>query len=99
MRIEQLGHVRIDDYAWMKDENWQRGLRDPGALRPDIAEHLRAENAHTAALLRPTEALQATILGEMAGRLKPDEMSPPLPDGPRRWACRRRATRRRRSRS
>ena len=82
MRIEQLGHVRIDDYAWMKDENWQRVLRDPAALRPDIAEHLRAENAYTASMLRATEALQATILGEMAGRLKPDEMSPPLPDGP-----------------
>ena len=82
VRIEQLGHVRIDDYAWMKDENWQRVLRDPSALRADIAEHLRAENAHTASMLRPTEALQATILGEMAGRLKPDEMSPPLPDGP-----------------
>ena len=28
-RIEQLGRVRTDDYAWMKDENWQRVLRDP----------------------------------------------------------------------
>ncbi len=82
LRIEQLGQVRIDDYAWMKDENWQRVLRDPAVLRPDIAEHLRAENAYTASMLRSTEALQATILGEMAGRLKPDEMSPPLPDGP-----------------
>jgi oligopeptidase B len=81
LRIEQLGHVRIDDYAWMKDENWQRVLRDPAALRADIAEHLRAENAYSAAVLRPTEALQATILAEMKGRLKPDEMSPPLPDG------------------
>jgi oligopeptidase B len=22
-RIEQLGRVRVDDYAWMKDDNWQ----------------------------------------------------------------------------
>ena len=82
VRIEQLGHVRTDDYAWMKDENWQRVLRDPSALREDIAAHLRAENAYTAGMLQPTETLQAAILAEMKGRLKPDEMSPPLPDGP-----------------
>ena len=28
-RIEQLGRVRVDDYAWMKDDNWQQVLRDP----------------------------------------------------------------------
>jgi hypothetical protein len=28
-RIEQLGRVRVDDYAWMKDDNWQAVLRDP----------------------------------------------------------------------
>ena len=27
--IEQLGRVRLDDYAWMKDDNWQAVLRDP----------------------------------------------------------------------
>jgi oligopeptidase B len=27
--IEQLGRVRVDDYAWMKDDNWQKVLRDP----------------------------------------------------------------------
>ncbi len=81
VRIEQLGRVRIDEYAWMKDANWQRVLRDPSILREDIAAHLRAENAYTASVLAPTEALQATLLAEMKGRLKPDEMSPPLPDG------------------
>ncbi len=82
MQIEQLGRRRTDEYAWMKDADWQRVLRDPSALRQDIAEHLRRENAYAAELLRPTEALQATILDEMKARLKPDEMSPPLPDGP-----------------
>ena len=82
VRIEQLGRVRTDDYAWMKDERWQLVLRDPSVLRSDIATHLRAENAYTEALLAPTATLQATLLAEMKGRLKPDEMSPPLPDGP-----------------
>ena len=78
----RFGDDRTDDYAWMKDENWQRVLRDPAVLRQDIAVHLRAENAYSQAMLRPTEALQATLLDEMKRRLEPDEMSPPLPDGP-----------------
>ena len=35
-RIEQLGRVRTDDYAWMKDADWQQVLHDPAALRADI---------------------------------------------------------------
>ena len=81
-RIEQHGVVRIDPYAWMKDENWQAVLRDPSALRGDIATHLRAENLYAETLLTPTRALQDAILAEMKGRLKQDEMSAPVPDGP-----------------
>ncbi len=81
-RIEQLGRVRVDPYAWMKDENWQAVLRDPSALRGDIATHLRQENMYADALLGPTKPLQATILAEMKARLKQDESSLPVPDGP-----------------
>ena len=81
-RIEQLGRVRTDEYAWLKDENWQRVLRDPQALRPDIRAHLEAENAHTAAVLAETEAVQARILAEIKGRIKQDDSTVPAPDGP-----------------
>ena len=49
-RIEQLGRVRVDDYAWMKDDNWQQVLRDPKTLREDVRAHLDAENAYTKAI-------------------------------------------------
>ena len=78
----QLGRTRTDDYAWMKDDNWQAVLRDPSLLRADIREHLVAENAYTAALLAPTEALQATLFAEMKGRIKEDDASVPVADGP-----------------
>ncbi|WP_174299620.1 S9 family peptidase [Caulobacter sp. S45] len=82
LRIEQLGQVRTDDYAWLKDEAWQKVMRDPGVLRSDIRAHLEAENAYTAALLAPTEALQAELFAEMRGRIKEDDSSVPAPDGP-----------------
>lgn len=81
-RIEQLGRVRTDDYAWMKDDNWQALLRDPAQVRPDIKAHLDAENAYTKAMLASTEALQADLFAEMKGRVKEDDSSLPSTDGP-----------------
>jgi oligopeptidase B len=81
-RIEQLGRVRVDDYAWMKDDAWQQVLRDPAVLRADVREHLEAENAYTKALLAGTEDLQAQMFVEMKGRIKEDDSSVPAPDGP-----------------
>src|SRR3954465_8930537 len=80
--IEQLGRTRTDDYAWMKDDNWQAVLRDPKALRADVRTHLEAENAYTKAVLAQTEALQAQMFAEMKGRIKQDDSSVPSPDGP-----------------
>ena len=50
-RIVQLGRVRVDDYAWMKDDNWQAVLHDPSKVKAEVREHLVAENAYTAAVL------------------------------------------------
>jgi oligopeptidase B len=80
--ITQLQRKRVDDYAWMKDDNWQQVLRDPSVVRADVREHLVAENAYTAAMLAPTEALQAAMFAEMKGRIKEDDASVPSPDGP-----------------
>lgn len=81
-RIEQLGRVRVDDYAWLKDDNWQALLRDPAKVRPAIKAHLDTENAYTAAMLAETEGLQAELFAEMKGRIREDDASLPSPDGP-----------------
>src|ERR1043165_2546256 len=80
--ITQLARTRTDDYAWMKDDNWQAVLRDPKALRADVREHLEAENAYAKAVLAGTEDLQAKLFAEMKGRIKEDDSSVPAPDGP-----------------
>jgi oligopeptidase B len=81
-RTEQLGRTRIDDYAWMKDDDWQKVMRDPKVLRADIRTHLQAENAYTAAMLKSTEPLQAQLFEEMKARIKEDDASVPTSDGP-----------------
>jgi oligopeptidase B len=82
--IVQLGRTRVDDYAWMKDDNWQKVLRDPTVIRADIKAHLEDENAYMKAMLAGTEPLQATLFDEMKGRIKEDDSSVPAPDGA--WA-------------
>lgn len=71
-----------DDYAWLRDDNWQTVLRDPSVLSPDIRAHLDAENAYADAMLKPGEALREALFEELKGRLKPDDRSVPAPDGP-----------------
>jgi len=71
-----------DDYAWLKDENWQDVLRDPSILNADIRNYLEAENAYTDSLLGHTADLQKTLVAEMRGRIKEDDSSVPAPDGP-----------------
>jgi oligopeptidase B len=80
--ITQLGRERVDDYAWLRDDNWQAVLRDPAVIRADVKTHLEAENAYTKAMLAQTEPLQATMFAEMKGRIKEDDASVPSPDGP-----------------
>src|ERR1700722_9265717 len=72
----------VDDYAWLKDADWQEVLRDPSLLDADIRAYLEAENGYTESLLGHTAGLQKTLVKEMRGRIKEDDSSVPAPDGP-----------------
>jgi oligopeptidase B len=76
------GITVTDDYAWLKDENWQEVLRDPQVLDADIRQVLEAENGYADSLLGHTAPLQKTLVEEMRGRIKEDDSSVPSPDGP-----------------
>ena len=82
VEITHHGTARIDDYAWLRAENWQEVLRDPSRLAPDIRAHLEAENAYQEALMADTRELQRTLFTEMRGRIKEDDSSVPMKDGP-----------------
>ncbi|MCW5733243.1 MAG: S9 family peptidase [Enhydrobacter sp.] len=71
-----------DDYAWLKDPDWQKVLQDPSCLQPDIFAYLEAENRYAEEILAPTEALQKQLVAEMRGRIKEDDSGVPMPDGP-----------------
>jgi len=76
------GITRVDEYAWLRADNWQEVFRDPSTLDPTLREHLEAENAYQGELMADTEGLQKQLFQEMKGRIKEDDSSVPMKDGP-----------------
>jgi len=66
-KLEAHGDVRVDNYFWMNKRD----------SKP-VLDYLKAENAYTKKMLKPTEALQAKLVKEMRKRIKEDESSAPV---------------------
>ncbi|MEM9840651.1 MAG: S9 family peptidase [Pseudomonadota bacterium] len=80
--INQHGEVRDDPYHWMRDDNWQEVLRDPTVLRDDVREHLEAEGAYYKTQAEHLAGLREALFKEMRGRIKENDSSVPMRDGP-----------------
>lgn len=78
---ELHGRTRDDPYHWLRDDDWQRVMRDPSALRADVREHLDRENAHAESALGATGSLRDTLFEELKARIKENDSSVPSPDG------------------
>ena len=77
------GITVTDDYAWLKDANWQEVLRDPSVLDAGHPQTIskRKTPIPKACSAIPTR-LQKKLVAEMRGRIKEDDSSVPAPDGP-----------------
>ena len=64
---------RVDEYYWLRDD-------DPKAKRPEVMQHLEAENAYTEAVLAPLAGLRQQLVAEMRGRIQEDDSTPPVFD-------------------
>ncbi len=81
--VTQIHDVTLEDpFHWLRAENWQEVMRDPGALDPEIRAYLAAENAHAEAELAHVEGFRDRLYRELRGRIKEDDSGVPAPDGP-----------------
>lgn len=78
--ITQHSYMRIDDYAWLKDDNWQQVIQTPEVLSKDIRKYLEAENAYLEECLSDTKPLQEILFNELRGRIKEDDSTVPEKD-------------------
>ena len=82
--VRHHGRERVDPYAWLRDPDWREAMADPDRLQPAIQDYLRAENAWAGASLADVEPLREQLVAELRGRIKEEDSSVPVPDGP--WA-------------
>ncbi len=75
------GTVLTDEFAWLKDPNWQRVMRDPRLLDPTIRKYLENENRYADDVLASTVPLQEALIAEMRGRIKEEDATVPAADG------------------
>ena len=57
---------RVDNYFWLREKS-----------NPEVIKYLEAENAYTAAGMKPTEALQDALYKELLGRIKETDTAVP----------------------
>ena len=65
-QLEAHGHVRTDNYYWLRERE-----------NPAVIDYLEAENRYTAGMMAHTEALQNTLFEEIKGRIKQDDATVP----------------------
>src|SRR5208282_5702640 len=67
---ELHGAHLVDDYYWLREKD-----------NPDVLAYLRAEDAYTDLVMKPTEPLQEKIYGEMLARVQEPDDTVPYRDG------------------
>jgi len=75
------GERLVDDYAWLRADNWREVMRDPSLLDRDIRAYLAAENRYAEAAFKKTAGLRKRLIAEMRGRIKEDDSTVPMRDG------------------
>ena len=73
--------TRVDEFAWLRDDNWQSVMQSPTLLKPEIRAYLESENAYTEAWMQDTDSYQTLLFEEMKARIKDDDSSVPSRDG------------------
>lgn len=65
-KLEIHGHLRIDDYYWLKNRE-----------NSNVIDYLTKENEYLDAVMADTKALQETLYQEMKGRIETDDSTVP----------------------
>ncbi len=65
-KLETHGHVRVDDYYWLRERD-----------NPEVIEYLNQENAHAAQALAHVKDFEQKLFAEIKGRIKQNDLSVP----------------------
>ena len=69
--VKRVHNMRLgDEYHWMRNKQ-----------SPEVLAYLKAENAYTQAMMKPSEPLQKKLYREMLARIKETDAEVPYKDG------------------
>ena len=75
------GEELIDDYAWIKQKDWQTVLKNPSKLNKEVLKYIEDENNYKSEQLKDLTDLKKKIFNELKGRIKDKDSSVPVKDG------------------
>lgn len=79
LEIITHGHTRIDEYHWIRDQNWQKFIQGELSFAdPDVEAYIKAENAYTESVMEDTKPLQQELYQTLLSRIKEDDDRPPM---------------------
>ena len=52
---------KIDEYAWLRADNWQQVLQNPHLLNSEIRQYLEAENSYQSDFMQDSLAVQEKL--------------------------------------
>ena len=80
--VNQHGYERIDNYHWLRDQNWQQFIAgDLTFENPAVLEHLNAENAYKDQVMQSSRDTEKKLYDEILMRIKEDDESFPVKKG------------------
>ena len=79
--INLHGDELTDDYAWIKQKDWQSVLKDPSKLNEEVLKYIKEENNYKSDQLKDLTDLKNKIFNELKGRIKDKDSSVPIKDG------------------
>ena len=75
--IKTHGHVRTDNYYWMRLTDEQKSAKKYDSQTQDVINYIDDETEYLNKSLKHTKPLQKTLYNEMVGRIKKDDQSVP----------------------
>ncbi|NNC69712.1 MAG: S9 family peptidase [Flavobacteriaceae bacterium] len=77
IELEKHGHIRIDNYYWMRLKDEQKNADNPDEHTQKVLDYLKAENTYYDTITAPTKDFKEALFQEMKGRIKEDDESVP----------------------
>ena len=82
LNIEQHDTLRVDNYFWMRDDNWKQFISGDLTFKDqDCLDYINAENEYKDFMMQDYKDVEKTLYNDILSRIKEDDTSFPSKKG------------------